>query len=128
MIIAAVVIVGYTTYELVQVTKEWINEKAKEKEEEKKKRPIDPLIYYYAQARGGKLIISSVPENLTTASSNMRSNSSDYWTYDSSDALKLVDAAGGALKSVSEIDSDYKGQPLKGYYRHYHCALNRAHA
>lgn len=73
------------------------------------------------------MIIASVPVSLSTASNNMRSNGSSYWTPVSIDAKTLVISASGGVynNGMPEIDRDYRGNPLKGYYWHYHC-LNKS--
>lgn len=119
IVVAAVVVVGATTYQLIKVTADWIREKEREAEKEKTQNPTTPAIYHYARLSGNKLIIASVPVSLATASENMHSCSS-YWTSNAGDARILVMTVSGGFIGP-EIDRDYRGQPMKGYYWHYHC-------
>lgn len=117
VVVAAVVTVGSVTYKLIRVSKEWIDEKAREKEEAKKKTS-NPAIYYYARSVGEKLQIAAVPESINVAKNGMARGKS-YWTPHGDDARKLCIAFAGTAIGP-EIDIEFTGMPKKGWYYHYH--------
>lgn len=123
VVVGTVVVLG-VTYELVNVTRDFINEKTKEAQAEKSKKD-KPEIYRNARVNdSGKLIISATAVDIDKAASGMRT-SQNYRTPVSTDARDLcIKASGGYIGP--EIDRNYDGTPKKGHYYHYHC-LNKAY-
>mgnify|MGYP004645773705 CR=1 FL=1 len=123
VVVGTVVVLG-VTYELVNVTRDFINEKIKEAEVEKRKKD-KPEIYRNARVNGsGKLIISATAVDIDKATAGMRASQS-YWTPLYNDAKNLcVNASGGFCGP--EIDRTYDGKAMVGHYWHFHC-LNRAY-
>lgn len=123
VVVGTIIVLG-VTYELVNVTREFINEKIKEAEIEKSKKD-KPQIYRNARLNSsGKLIISATAVDIDKASAGMKTSQS-YWVPLFDDAKKLCISASGGYTGP-EIDREYNGSPRKGYYWHCHC-LNRAY-
>ncbi len=110
-VITAVVVIAGTTIQVAQMTKAKLDERTRAAAAEKKKK--NPQYYYPATRKNGKLLISSTPQGLVTASKQILTGV-DYWSPYAYTAKDLaVKASSGYIGP--EVDSKSNGK-----YYHYH--------
>ena len=109
--ITAVVVVAGVTIQVIEMTKEKLNEKTRAAEKEKTKK--NPSCYYPATRKDKKLLIANAPQSLSKAAKNIVKNV-DYWSpFDYTAKDLAIKASGGSIGP--EIDAYSQGK-----YYHYH--------